>query len=73
MTQSRFGLQTKIIIIFALAVVSVVGVSTYIAMLLTRQLVEEEVYSKSWAQARATAHQLSTKTPSRTRPNFSES
>jgi len=58
MTQSRFGLQTKIIIIFALAVVSVVGVSTYIAMLLTRQLVEEEVYSKAWAQARATAHQL---------------
>jgi len=58
MIQSRFGLRTKIIIIFALAVVSVVGVSTYIAMLLTRQLVEEEVYSKAWAQARATAHQL---------------
>ena len=58
MTQSRFGLQTKIIIIFTVAVVSVVGVSTYIAMLLTQQLVEEEVYSKTLAQARATAHQL---------------
>jgi signal transduction histidine kinase len=58
MTQSRFGLQTKIIIIFTVAVVSVVGVSTYIAMLLTQQLVEEEVYSKALAQARATAHQL---------------
>ena len=58
MTQWRFGLQTKIIIIFALAVVSVVGVSTYIAMLLTRLLVEEEIYSKACTQARATAHQL---------------
>jgi signal transduction histidine kinase len=58
MIQSRFGLRTKIIIIFAVAVVSVVGVSTYIAMLLTQQLVEEEIYTKAWAQARATAHQL---------------
>jgi signal transduction histidine kinase len=58
MTQSRFGLQAKIIIIFAVAVVLVVAVSTIIAMLLTRQLVEEEVYSKALAQARATAHQL---------------
>ena len=58
MTQSRFGLQTKIIIIFTLAVVSVVGVSTYIAMLLTQELVEDEVFSKTLAQARATAHQL---------------
>ena len=47
MIQPRFGLQSKIIIIFALAVVSVVVVSTYIAMLLTRQLVEEEIYSKA--------------------------
>jgi signal transduction histidine kinase len=58
MTQSSFGLQTKIITIFALAVVLVVGVSTYIAMLLTRQLVEEEIYSRACTQARATAHQL---------------
>src|SRR5208282_1462834 len=58
MTQSRFGLQTKIIIIFTVAVISVVGVSTYIAMLLTQELVEEEVFSKTFAQARATAHQL---------------
>jgi len=58
MIRSSFGLQTKIIIIFALAVVSVVGVSTTIAMLLTRQLVEEEIYSRACTQARATAHQL---------------
>ena len=58
MTQSRFGLQTKIIIIFAIAVVSVVGVSTYIAMLLTQELVEYEAFGKTMAQARATAHQL---------------
>jgi signal transduction histidine kinase len=58
MTQSRFGLQTKIIIIFAVAVVSVVGISTYIAMLLTQELVEDEAFSKTMAQARATAHQL---------------
>ena len=47
MTKLRFGLQSKIIILFSLAVVSVVGVSTYIAMLLTRQLVEEEIYGKA--------------------------
>lgn len=58
MVHSRFGLQTKIIIIIAFAVVSVVGVSTYIAMLLTRQLVEEEIYRKALAQAKATTHQL---------------
>lgn len=58
MTPTRFGLRSKIIIIIALAVISVVGVSTYIAMLLTRQLVEEEIYRKALAQARATAHQL---------------
>ena len=49
MTQSRFGLQTKIIIIFTVAVISVVGVSTYIAMLLTQELVEDEVFSKTLA------------------------
>ncbi len=58
MTRTRFGLQAKIIIIIAIAVISVVTVSTYIAMLLTRGLVEEEIYRKALAQARSTAHQL---------------
>jgi two-component system NtrC family sensor kinase len=58
MSLTRFGLQTKIITIIAMAVMFVVGVSTYIAMLLTRQLVEEEIYRKALAQAKATAHQL---------------
>jgi two-component system NtrC family sensor kinase len=55
---SRFGLQSKIIIILAVAVVSVAGVSTYLAMLLTRQLVEEAIYRKVLSQALATTHQL---------------
>ncbi len=54
----RTGLQTKIIIIIAVAVISVVAVSTSIAMLLTRPLVEEQIYRKALAQARAAAHQL---------------
>ncbi|HEV2175642.1 MAG TPA: ATP-binding protein [Terriglobia bacterium] len=54
----RFGLQSKIIIIFAAVVMSVLGVSTYIASLLTRQLVEEAIYRKALAQARATADHL---------------
>lgn len=58
MFSSRFGLQSKIIIILAVAVVSVVGLSTYLAMLLTRQLVEEAIYRKALSQALATAHQL---------------
>ncbi|HEY6293047.1 MAG TPA: ATP-binding protein [Terriglobia bacterium] len=55
---SRFGLQTKVIIIFAVAVVSVVAVSTYLATILTRQVVEEAIYRKALSQALATAHQL---------------
>lgn len=58
MRSTRFGLQTKIIIIFAVVVVAVVAVSTYIAMLFTRQLVEEAIYRKALAQARATADHL---------------
>ena len=58
MIRTRLGLQAKIIIIIAIAVISVVSVSTYIAMLLTRGLVEEEIYRKALAQARSTAHQL---------------
>lgn len=54
----RFGLQSKIIIILAIAVVSVVSVSTYLAMLLTRQLVEEAIYRKVLGQALATSQQL---------------
>jgi signal transduction histidine kinase len=52
------GLQGKIITFAALAFISVVTVSTCIAMLLTRTMVEEEIYLKALAQARATAHQL---------------
>lgn len=55
---SRFGLQSRIIIILAAVVISVVGVSTYLALLLTRQLVEEAIYRKALSQALATAHQL---------------
>ena len=55
---SRFGLQNKIIIIIAIAVISVVGVSTYIAMLLTRLPVEEELYRKNLSQAKLIAQQL---------------
>jgi two-component system, NtrC family, sensor kinase len=58
MSFSRLGLQNKIIIIIAVAVISVVGVSTYIAMLLTRLPVEEELYRKNLSQARLTAQQL---------------
>src|SRR2546425_7153357 len=61
MPDTRFGLQRKIIIIIAATVVFVVGVSTYIAMWLTRLPVEEEIYRKALAQARLTAHQLASK------------
>src|SRR5579859_5421655 len=55
---SRFGLQSKIIIILFVAVVSVATVSTYLAMLLTRQPVEEAIYRKVLSQALATAHEF---------------
>ena len=58
MNPSRLGLQGKIILIIAVAVISVVAVSTYIAMLLTRQLVEEDTYRKALAQAKSIAQQL---------------
>jgi two-component system, NtrC family, sensor kinase len=58
MPSSRFGLQAKIIIIISVTVVSVVAVSTLIAMVLTRQPIEEEIYRKALAQAKATAQQL---------------
>ena len=54
----RFSLQTKILIILATTVVLAVGISTYIAMWLTRDPVEAEIYRKALAQARLTAHDL---------------
>ncbi len=54
----RLGLQTKIIILFVVAVVCLLAVSTFIAMLLTRQPVEEEVYRRALTQARLAAHNL---------------
>lgn len=58
MSRTRFGLQSKIIIIIALTVTIVVGVSTYIAMWLTRLPVEEDTYNRTLAQARLTVNQL---------------
>jgi len=55
---SRLNLQARIVIIISITVICVVSVSTAIAMVLTRQLVEEEIYRKALAQARATAQQL---------------
>ncbi len=57
MVATRFGLQGKIVLIFTIAVVCVVGVSTLIAMWLTRLPVETDIYRRALAQARLTAHQ----------------
>jgi len=54
----RFSLQSKILIIIATTLVVVVGVSTYLALWLTRDPVEAEIYRKALAQARLTAHNL---------------
>jgi signal transduction histidine kinase len=58
MQPARFTLQTQIITFAALAFISVVGISTYIATLLTRGIVEEEIYDKALAHAKATAREL---------------
>src|SRR5437660_12401250 len=58
---TRVGLQRTIIDIIAATVILVVGVSTYIAMWLTRVPVEEEIYRKALQQARLTADQLADK------------
>ena len=58
MLPTRLGLQSKIIIFTAIVVISVVVVSTSIAVVLTWRMVEEEIYLKALAQAKATAHQL---------------
>jgi signal transduction histidine kinase len=57
MLRTRLGLQGKIVLIFTLAVICVVGVSTLIAMWLTRLPVETDIYRRALAQARLTAHQ----------------
>jgi signal transduction histidine kinase len=57
MFPTRFGLQGKIVLIFTFAVICVVGVSTLIAMWLTRVPVETDIYRRALAQARLTAHQ----------------
>ncbi|MGH9327545.1 MAG: sensor histidine kinase [Terriglobia bacterium] len=54
----RLGLQTKIIILFIVAVVCLLAVSTFIATFMTRQPVEEEGYRKALAQARLAAQNL---------------
>ncbi len=56
----RLSLQTKIIIIFIATVVCLLTVSTFIAMFLTREPVEEEVYRKELTQARLAANNLTT-------------
>ena len=54
----RLTLQTKIIVIFTITVMVVLGVSTLIATFLTRDPVESELYHKALVQARQTAHQI---------------
>jgi len=61
MNLGRFSLQSKIILIIAATVVLVVGVSTIIAMFLTRVPVEEEIYRKALGQTMLTTHQLVTR------------
>jgi two-component system, NtrC family, sensor kinase len=54
----KLGLRTKIILLISVSVITVVIASTFFAMLLTRQLVEEEIYRRALGQARATAQQF---------------
>src|SRR5437660_11764621 len=58
---TRLGLQGKIIAIIAATGILVVGVSTYIAMWLTRLPGEEERYRKAQQRARLRGHQLADK------------
>jgi len=67
---SRFSLQSKIILIIAATVVLVVGVSTLIAMWLTREPVEEEIYRKALSQAVLTTHELVTQESLQTPDNL---
>jgi signal transduction histidine kinase len=54
----RLSLQVKIIAIFGITVMVVLGVSTLLATFLTRDPVESELYRKALSQARLTAHHL---------------
>src|SRR5579863_4382667 len=54
----RLSLQVKIIGIFAVTVMVVLGFSTLIATFLTRDPVESELYRKALAQARQTAREI---------------
>src|SRR5271157_324212 len=54
----RLSLQVKIIVIFTVTVMVVLGVSTLIATFLTRDPLEGELYRKAIAQAQLTAHQI---------------
>jgi two-component system, NtrC family, sensor kinase len=56
--KKRLDLQTKIIIISVVAVFCLLVVSTFIAMIVTRQPVEAEVYRKELTQAELAAHNL---------------
>ncbi len=58
MRRSRFGLQGKILLIMSAGVVTVVAVSTMIAMVLTSRLVAEKIYRQALAKAKLMAHQL---------------
>ena len=58
MIPARFGLQSKIVLITATAVILVVGVSTLTALWLTGGPVEEEVYRRALVLGRLTAPQL---------------
>lgn len=54
----KLGLRSKIILLISASVITVVIASTFFAMVLTRQLVEEEIYRRALGQARATAQQF---------------
>lgn len=58
MIPSRFGLQSKIVLITATAIILVVGVSTLTALWLTSGPVEEEVYRRALVMGRLTIPQL---------------
>jgi two-component system NtrC family sensor kinase len=61
MITTRFSLQSKIILIIAATVILVVGASTFTAMWLMKEPVEEEIYRRALAQARLTTPQLVSK------------
>jgi signal transduction histidine kinase len=60
MRRNRFGLQGKILLIMSAAVITVVAVSTVIAMVLTRRPVAEQNYRQALAKAKLMANQFVT-------------